>query len=280
MKKTSLIAFLLIIPFLTGAGYSGTNAPAYPDFLYKIGNGGIPQRTGQLKFGHASAISTSYTDVWDAKGAAAVYNWISGTAAIQVSSGDANDASGDAGARTVVLQGLDENWAFQEETITLNGQGTVACSLAYKRVFRAYVKTAGASQVNEGKIYFSLDGAAVSSGVPTNVTELYLVIEATAGQTLHAPYTIRAGRTARLLSINVEQGTSNRVVDWRLFVRDNAAGEGWRVKLTGHMADGGSSNYSFAIPLTIPAQADVTVLAKSGGAADVSVFYELVEEGN
>lgn len=88
--------------------------------------------------------------IWSPTGAYA--GLVSSAVVLEALSGDADDDDGDTGARTIRVEGLDENWDYQTEDFTMNGTSVVAGALSWIRVNRAYVLTAGSSGVNEGLI--------------------------------------------------------------------------------------------------------------------------------
>ena len=73
-------------------------------------------------------------------------------------------SSGSTGARTVKLYGLDKDWNFQEETITLNGQTEVETTNKFIHPYKLEVLTVGSGATNAGVIYAGT--GTVTSGVP------------------------------------------------------------------------------------------------------------------
>lgn len=119
----------------------------------------------------------------------------SSAATVFISSADANDTSAGTGARTLLLEGLDANYAAVSETITMNGQTQVESSKSYIRLFKITSVTVGSGGKNAGDIYVATTGA--SSGVPTGTT--YLVMESDDLSAINtsqaAVYTVPAGHT-------------------------------------------------------------------------------------
>ena len=119
----------------------------------------------------------------------------SSAATVFISSADANDTSAGTGARTLLLEGLDANYAAVSETITMNGQTQVESSKSYIRLFKITSVTVGSGGKNAGDIYVATTGA--SSGVPTGTT--YLVMESDDISAINtsqaAVYTVPAGHT-------------------------------------------------------------------------------------
>jgi hypothetical protein len=73
-------------------------------------------------------------------------------------------SSGSTGARTVKLYGLDKDWNFQEETITLNGQTEIETTNKFIHPYKLEVLTVGSGATNAGVIYAGT--GTVTSGVP------------------------------------------------------------------------------------------------------------------
>lgn len=71
---------------------------------------------------------------------------------LNIKSTDNNDKTGDTGARTVRIYGLDANYDEIEEVVNLNGTTNVLTTNAFLRVNRIRVETTGSSMNNEGSI--------------------------------------------------------------------------------------------------------------------------------
>ncbi len=72
--------------------------------------------------------------------------------ALNIVSSSASDAAAGVGARTVLIEGLDVNYAAISETLTLNGTTPVVGTLEFFRVLRIRVLTAGTSLTNVGTL--------------------------------------------------------------------------------------------------------------------------------
>lgn len=96
----------------------------------------------------------------------AAYVWPAAAAIPSVASTDIDDAPADTGARTVLVEGLDEDYEEQSETVIMNGQTEVALVNAYLRINKLRVLTSGTSKVNEGTIWIGT--GAFGAGIPAN----------------------------------------------------------------------------------------------------------------
>jgi len=150
---------------------------------------GIKGMKAVNKFGYGDIADKAVAETVWANGG--IYDFPTSAGQVSIASSDVDDDDGDTGARTVLVQGLDEDYREIEETITLNGTGTVtSTSSKWFRVNRMLVASAGTSEGNEGTITATLDSKTVAT------------IPAGKGQTQQAVYTVPAGRTAYLVSLS------------------------------------------------------------------------------
>lgn len=112
--------------------------------------GGYPGVSRVQLRGFLGALTTSYRTVWSI--GSGTYAQITSAVAMEVVSNSANDTAAGTGARTVVVQYLDANYAVVNETVTLNGTTPVALSSTAISVNSAYVATAGSGLKNAGAI--------------------------------------------------------------------------------------------------------------------------------
>lgn len=85
--------------------------------------------------------------------------WSPMTAAdvLEVVSNNADDAAAGTGARTILVEGLDANYDYQREIITLNGTSDVNTTSTWRAVNSARVLTAGSGGTNAGLITIEQD---------------------------------------------------------------------------------------------------------------------------
>jgi len=152
------------------------------------------------KFGYNPDVDTTEETVW---GNAGNYIWLDNAVTMFVSSTSANDSGTGTGARTILIQGLDENYNEIEETITLNGQTQVSTQLSYLRVYRSFVTLAGSNEGTSGVIYIGSSGA--TGGVPNSSVYASISI---GNQTQIAAYTVPAGYTLYIDEINFTAAVS------------------------------------------------------------------------
>lgn len=157
------------------------------DFTLQIARGQIQGHKSLFKFGNNPDINGLIEAVWSNS---SPYVYPTTAIQMQVSSSSANDAALGTGARTVSVQGLDQNYNEIAETITLTGQTAVLTTTTFIRVFRAFVLTAGSSGTAAGTIYIGT--GTVTAGVPATI---YAEIPVGENQTLMALWTVPAGYT-------------------------------------------------------------------------------------
>lgn len=208
-----------------------------------VSSGELSNTEAVHKFGAVNSMSVNTTGtVWDVDDT--LYPWASLASAqiIYCISTSASDTG------SLVVSGLDTNYAPLTETVTLTGTSAVATTNAFIRVFRMYY-TSGA---NVGDIT-----ARVTSGAGTIVAKIY----AGNAQTLMAIYTIPAGKTGYLYqgAMSAQAGAD---ATGNMFVRyfgESAFRIGHSFEISGN---GGEYFYPFAFPVKIPEKSDIDVRAK------------------
>jgi hypothetical protein len=220
---------------------------ASQDYHDMISAGKIPNHFPLHKFGFNSAVGATEEIIWTAGNG---YTYLTTAETLQVSSGDADDDGDPAGdgARTVTIEGLDNNWDLTSDTVTMNGLTSVETSVAFLRVFRAYVATAGDSETNEGLISVK-DNADV-------VTMAEIV--AGRGQSQMAMWTVPAGHSVFIYELNAAESANKKTII-RLYTRDNAiANQAWRLR-DETVVNLGDSKRPYKIPLKFTEKTDLEI---------------------
>lgn len=140
------------------------------------------------KFGqNLSLASDTEEDIWSVGGV----KDLSVTAdTLDIVSSNANDTWEGTGAQLVKVEGLDENYALQEEFVTMNGTTEVVTTSQWIRVHRATVVFAGSGRTNAGNITLNLTtGGAARALISTGL-----------GITQQSHYMVPAGYTGYILS--------------------------------------------------------------------------------
>lgn len=125
---------------------------------------------------------------------------------ISSSSTDDDGSPVGTGARTIEIYGLDKDFIFQKETVTLNGTTIVTTTKTWRRVFEIVVQTAGGGFANAGDIYVvktGTGGTYTTPGVPGTLTSA--AVKALAGDNfgLSGIWTAPRGTTYTLAGISL-----------------------------------------------------------------------------
>jgi len=174
---------------------------------------------------------------------------------MKVSSSSADDTALGTGARTVSVQGLDQDYNEVAETVTLTGQTAVLTTTTFIRVFRAFVITAGSGGTAAGTIYVGT--GTVTAGVPATV---YADIPVGENQTLMAIWTVPAGYTFYMYRGTFSAASNNaaQYILGKFMIRPFGG-------VFRNAADVTSNSnlipYDFEIPLAVPEKADIEARA-------------------
>lgn len=183
----------------------GSRDPHDPDFYTKVAAGIIPNHKVIKKFGSNPAVGTTPVPIWDAGDNP--YPYLDSATILYAASTSANDTLTGTGARTIVVEGLDENWDECQCQVDLDGQTPVQLPGGpHIRVYRAYTETAGSGGYNDGDIY-------IGYGTFTNGVPDVVLAKITIGtnQTLMAMYSVPLGHTAFLYEYFVTSGKGREV---------------------------------------------------------------------
>jgi len=250
-----------------GTYSSATRQGAYEPFELQVARGQIQAHSVVTIAGYNSDVDTAWEMITP------VGNLSYPAAALQmtVSSADADDTSAGTGARTVLITGLDANYAVISETVTMNGQTAVTTTNSFLRINSMLVTTAGTSLANEGIIYIGT--GTVTSGVPATI---YNVIAAGFNNATSSQYTVPAGYTGYLAvaRIGLAQDAGTTLITARTrFVGTNG------IALTGPVivTNNGISTIDFPYPIAIAEKTRIQGEA-IGGAVDneAAGFFELI----
>ena len=235
-------------------------------YLYDIAEGNIADHYPMRKFGHNAAVGAALETVWSGSN---IYPYMATKDILEILSDDEEDGGSgtDTGALTMTIYGLDEDYALQNETVTLNGGTIVESSLEYLRVYRAIVNTAGSLGWNKGTI---------TVRDKTNDVARAL-IDPTFNQTLMAVFTVPAGHTAYIISWYLSSSVS-KVVEAGLFIRE--FGGVFAVKRYVDFLTGPHAQY-LDIPHSVSEKSDIEVRASAaGGGGHVAGGFTLWYEAN
>ncbi len=169
-------------------------------YLEALAEGDITGHSQITRYGIVSAVQDATLDVSTGVTNPYVFPSNSGEQ-MRVVSSSANDASGQTGVQKIKIDYLDENLVEQTEEVTMNGTNPVnTTATKIRRVNRVYASVVGTGGVAAGNItvyHF------------TNPTPIYGYVGA--GYTLSRQmiYTVPAGKTLYIYSINLSAGAGS-----------------------------------------------------------------------
>ena len=178
-----------------------------------------------------------------------MYTYLSSPETVAVTSSSGNDSATGTGARTVEVQGLNENYELITETLTVGGAAGVQ---TFIRVFRVKVVTAGSVRVNIGTLSIT------SSDTSTVLAQIVIQGGSGTGQTFMSLYTVPAGKTAYLTQWTVGAGKQNTDAVCFLMAKPFDTDSAFNSKdMIAVSATTFSKNY--VIPLMFPEKTDIEI---------------------
>jgi len=248
--------------------YSITQSGLYEPFELQVSRGQILGHENQFQFGVNQSVGTSFSTIWN--GGGTLYSYPASATVFKISSSDANDTSAGTGARTILINGLDANYAEVSEIVTLNGQTAVNTVNSYIRFHYMKVATAGTGATAAGIIYVGV--GVVTAGVPATV---YGQITVGYNTSTSAMWTVPAGYTAYLTSCTWTSGntTANIVITGAIFSR--ATNGVFTTESTCKMLAGNSFDRHFDTPVVFAEKTDIEMRAASttAGSAVTGEFH-------
>ena len=210
----------------------------------------LPVGFGQIhKFGAVPAMSiNTIGTIWDEDDT--IYPWaaIDANGVLNIKVTNTNNesiANTDLDGDTVEIQGLDENYEIQTETVTISGSSATTVN-PYKRIYRARYQDSDSFDVNTT--------ARILIQTQTNVTVAKILEDQ--GQTLMAIYTVPAGKTGYLMRLDV---TAQEVAtgEFKLMIREGGTGS-FSIR---HVAEvtgvGGAYQLEYPIPQSFSEKTDI-----------------------
>ena len=231
-----------------------------PSQNYKISEGTITGYQSNHKFAAVdNTASANYSTIWTAADTLStiLYPWDTSAGTLSVVSSSAEDASGQSGAVTMRVEGLDNSYNEITADFTLTGVSeTSESSETFLVVNRAYVLT---GDTNVGKIQIK-NGSTIMGEIAAGM-----------GQTLQAVYTIPAGKTGYLVDV---QCTSSKNISTTatLFVRE--FGGVFRAQNQMKMFQN-QINTTWEIPFRIPEKSNIDMRIKGASSNNVSADFDL-----
>lgn len=239
-------------------------------FELQVARGQITMHSNFCQFGINTNVAQSAETVWIGS---SVYSFPTSASVIKVSSSSADDvATTGTGAWTVLIEGVDANYAAVSETITMNGQTAVNTTNSYLRINKILVLTAGTGNSSAGTIYAGT--GTVNTGVPAVVVNQ---TGSASNESESAFYTIPAGYTGYIYRYTVSSGNSTADAYSTFQLRVRPFGGVFGTK--SYLITPGSGLYECeaAIPNAFPEKCDIEVRAfTSAGTAVVSAQLQMM----
>jgi hypothetical protein len=242
---------------------------AFEPFDLQVSRGQITFHEAFCQFGINGNVEQSYETLWVGSNA---YTFPAAAAATTVSSSNAADTAAGAGARTVLIDGLNANYERVTEVASLNGQTGVALTNQYLRVNRITVLTAGANGTSSGFIYVGT--GAINTGVPAAVINQTGLV---ANESESAFYTVPEGHTAFInrWTMSSSNNTANEATRFVLRVRPFGGVFGY--KAIYNIPGNGIYECESAYPVALPEKSDLEIMAlTTAGAAYVTTQLQIV----
>lgn len=219
------------------------------------------------KFGLNRDVDTGAPEtIWTFGG---LYFFDTSAISLDILSSSALDAEDQTGARYVIIQGLDEDYALQEVTVTMNGITPVSVPGLWMRVFRAQVFQTGGNDSNVGDIDIR------NTADDSQRAE----IGAGLGQTEMAVYTVPKGYTAYITSYHGSpiSGSSGTTVEFDLYVRHFGCAFRLTHGLGLRLGGGNYFRHPFDGPIRVPEKSDIKLDAvSSANNVDVHGGFTLI----
>lgn len=225
-----------------------------------IASGRAVKYSSNHKFGAVPAMSQNNTgSIWDIDDTLYPWTALDTPAVVNIERNNVADEG-----HTVTVQGLDENYNFQQEVITISGTDTLGTK-TFRRVNRAFCTAGGAT--NTGNI--DIEAGAAGGTTVARIT-------AGKGQTLMAVYTIPKDKTGYLMkgTMTCQDGAD---ASGNMFVRYHGQDTfriGHSFEISG---DGGQYMYEFVTPIEIPSMSDIDIRASvRSNNARITAAFDLI----
>lgn len=222
---------------ITGSAPAGSNKP----FYLEVVQGLIPGHAFNHKFGAAPSMAAGTATVWDVDDTLYPWDALGSGSIVNVERNNVAD-----NGFTVTVQGLDENYEFAEEEITITGADQTGSQL-FTRVNRAFISDSGST--NAGNI--DIEAGAAGGTTVARITAGY-------GQTLMAVYTIPAGKTGYLIHM-ASTGSSDTDASGSIRKREFEQ-DAFRIQHAFELQlRGGQYDYEFGAPLVFSEKTDIEI---------------------
>jgi hypothetical protein len=236
-----------------------------------IANGDVDGYAAIHKFGRNPDVGNAPETIW-MHGGKYQYLAVNSPSTVYAYSANSEDSASGTGARTITIQGLDNNFNEIEETVTVNG---AVSTKTFLRIYRAFVATAGSTSTNVGNVLIST-GAGGTGTVLADIGTIGTGTTFGLGQTQLALYTIPAGKTGYLTTWNVGCAPMNNKATVLLKSRElDGVDVPFRTKDIVDLV-GGYHTQNYSIPLRFPEKTDIEVVAAGDSNTIISSSFDII----
>jgi hypothetical protein len=242
-------------------------------FELQVSRGQVKGHTPYFRFGHVNSVGTTAQTLTTSVAAGATYVYPTSATVMKISSGSASDASAGTGVRTILVVGLDSNYAVISEIVTMNGQTSVNTTNSYLRILYLEILTYGSGAAAAGNIYVGT--GTVTTGVPAVI---YAQIDTGYNNFSFAGYTVPAGYTAYITSYAItSQSTTANINVSASFVEREFSNGGLlaETQSTIRIMSGGNFDRHFDFPFVVEEKNDFELRAWASTGAAVNVTGEI-----
>jgi len=236
---------------------NNVNCSACPDYLQMVAEGRVSGAEVRNIFGWQASVTTSFIPLWEN---ATAYTYPGSALTMTVNSASASDDGG-----TVLIKGLDANYAEITETVTCNNATPPTTTAGFFRINDAiFTKSSG---VNAGDITI------------TNTGTTYAQIDAGIGRNQASIFTVPAGKSFYLYRIDAfsNDSTASKPGIFRNYVQ-YSTGAVYIVARTTFLSN---MNIQRRIPFKYSEKQDIQFQLRTGtGTHEMNVFGEGVLKDN
>jgi hypothetical protein len=247
------------------------------DFFLDVSRGIISDISVIHLSGFNDDVGTTLEDVWPTGG---LYGWSTNSFTVEAISTSGSDTNGGAGARTVLVTGLNASFGSQTETLTMNGVvATAASTGSWVRINGFEVASSGTYATNtitgtqDGDITLRKSSAGeVQSFIEDGSTKF--------GKSSVMRYSVPANKTAYIqqISVNVDGTKAADIYVWK---RENAddvtAPFSPKIVIAEFEGLTGPDTIPFKTPIKLPEKTDFWMSAiVSAGSTKVDAEVEII----
>lgn len=243
----------------------------FGDFILKVKLGLVPGMSIYEKFSENKNLAADTESLVWSLTSQPTYTFPTSASIDTISSASALDT------QEIVIEGLDIDYNFFIQSVTLNGQNKVSITPLF-RFFRAYNN--GSTNL-AGNVYI-YENTTITAGVPDDLSYVKGHIESTEGQSLFAAFTVPANKTAYVYyfdaSISKIPTASNVIITVRFVPQGKAP----RTRVRFNLSSTGTSIFQSRDQyITIPEKTDAYGLATaSAGSTGVSINFSAILADN